>query len=323
VVTPIRVEFASDLVSKVDPARDGRKFLEVDIPAMRERVREALGYEVPGVRLSEDPALPPGGYAVKLFNVLTARGRVVTGHLCVMPLEAAPITDAVPGRDPVTGMPCAWVDAHREAELGDARCLSDTGFVLHHLEGLLRQNGFWFLATDGAESWISAAEESEGLEGRLSPQDRVGLTRVLRALVRDGVKLDRLAEMLAAIGEGHLSPEEVPSALQQVRLSRRKTLPGNAGDVVKIPVDLPAAPRSCDTHAGEGWGRPLPPEEEQQLVDTIAAEVEQDARYALVVSEPRLRGYVRRLVESGIRQAQGRVVDVLAAQEVLQREATP
>jgi flagellar biosynthesis component FlhA len=160
------------------------------------------------------------------------------------------------------------------------------------------------------------------LEPQLSPQDRVSLIQVLRALVRDGVKLDKLADILAAIGENHLSPEGVPTALERVRLSRRNVLPGNARDVLKIPVDLSAASCSLDGHAAEGWTRPLAPEEEQQLVDTIAAELERDARYALIVSEPRLRGYVRRLVESGIPQARGRIVDVLAAQEILQREAT-
>lgn len=320
VVVPIRVEFASDLVHKVNPAQGSRGFLETEIPAMKERVRQAVGYEVPGVRLAEDPALPPGGYVIKLFGMPTARGHVVADHLCVMPPEAVSLSDTVPGQDPVTGMPCVWVDARHlnQAGLVDARHLSDTNFALRHLEALLRRHSFWFLGTDEAESWITAAAESDGIEqSRLSPRIRIGLTRVLRALVRDGVKIDRLGEILAAIGDSNLSPEEVPGAIQQIRMARRKALPGNANDVVQLAVDLPRTAGPWDARALDGWGRPLAPDEEQRLVTTIAAELDKDARNVLVVSEPLARGYLRRLVESGVPKGQDRVVDVLTTREIL------
>ncbi|MEN8654160.1 tetratricopeptide repeat protein [Streptomyces sp. 21So2-11] len=71
---PVRVAISRDLVPLVDPAEGGRTFMYEDVPVARDRVREEIGYPLPGFRFRDDPDLGPGGFTVSIHEVEVARG---------------------------------------------------------------------------------------------------------------------------------------------------------------------------------------------------------------------------------------------------------
>ncbi|MFI8993255.1 tetratricopeptide repeat protein [Streptomyces sp. NPDC053542] len=73
---PVRIAVADDLVPLVNPAEGepGRRFISEDVPAARERIREATGFAVPGFRFRDDASLAPGGFTVSIQEGEVARG---------------------------------------------------------------------------------------------------------------------------------------------------------------------------------------------------------------------------------------------------------
>ncbi|MEV0598415.1 tetratricopeptide repeat protein [Streptomyces sp. NPDC050315] len=73
---PVRIAVADDLVPLVNPAEGerGRRFMFEDVPAARDRIREATGFPVHGFRFRGGPTLAPGGFTVSIQEDEVARG---------------------------------------------------------------------------------------------------------------------------------------------------------------------------------------------------------------------------------------------------------
>ncbi|MCE8472129.1 FHIPEP family type III secretion protein, partial [Rhodovulum sulfidophilum] len=111
----IHLEFAPDLVGMVlDPSTG----IEARIVSMRRHVAESFGLILPEMRLTDNGALPPGTYVVRIQGVEQARDRLRPDR--VLALQAGDITLLPPGedvREPVYGAPARWVSADRREEL--------------------------------------------------------------------------------------------------------------------------------------------------------------------------------------------------------------
>jgi len=103
----IQVEFAPDLAPLVLDATMG---LETRIGRIRNFVAAEFGFVVPPVRLTDNPMLAPGEYAILIHGVEYARFRLKLGEVLVLVDE----TDAseIPGErvlEPVFGAPARWL----------------------------------------------------------------------------------------------------------------------------------------------------------------------------------------------------------------------
>jgi tetratricopeptide (TPR) repeat protein len=330
--TPIAVEFSSNLVVRVDPAKEGQGVFEDLIPAMKTTLREELGFDMPGVRLREG-WLPDSQYRILLFGVPRASGTVVVNQECLLG-DADRISDfatrpgVTVGWDPVREGPCIWASPevlkHLEYD-GHAR-LTDTDFVFRHLADVLRRSAHRFFGLQDAEEWLashtsSGSAAAQKLGSRDQPRYAAwrsrAIGRALRGCVLEGIRIDAgVAEELTAAIDAAWSSDS----------SEATTMETAAAAVVAVCSKL-IPTRSSSSHAARatslfGWaevalqhGVPLPARQELELTSELRSEIEVDGTLTLVTSETWARPYLRRLVSDSYGLTPGRDLLVLGPQQ--------
>ena len=330
-IDPIAVEVATDLVPTVDPAA-GSTMIPEQIPAMRERLREVLGFDVPGVRIREATFLAAHEYRILLFGITVAAGVAVPEHACLFASSSRlhqlglQLPSAIDSHDPVLGGSCTWV-APDEASVpvaGDLPRVTDVGFVLRHLEDVVTRSASRFFGLDAAEQWIAAASahaevtSSDGDDERAASTRRLAIARCLRALVADGVRLD--PELLGSVGaeiDRHSARSSersndvfqvVAATLPDLRLRYAQRLAGRVGagpHVVPRRVQEVTA-----THGG------LPAVEAHTLLTTLLPDPDVERRSTYVVDDEDVRPYLGRLIADTFGPIEGIAVATLSAAEL-------
>jgi flagellar biosynthesis component FlhA len=240
-------------VLRVDPAQQGATFISEELEAMRARIEQRLGVQVPGVRVRGNPALAAGTYAILLYEALETKGEAVASQCCalasteVLTRAGIPVYNVVAGVDAVTREPCSWVSPELTAALDAAgvEWLTDTGVVLRHLESVLERRLVLLFGVEDAEfllqTWEADPERQELVDSVLRDDaTRVAFGRLLRALLSERVPVTNAEEILGALRGADLSPAGLPDALRRMRLAVRESLPANADHVrrVRVPAEI-------------------------------------------------------------------------------------
>lgn len=208
----IHLRFAPDLVAMVlDPATG----LDARIRTMRTHVARQFGLILPEIRLTDDPTLGPGEYAILILGVEQARDRLMPGRRLALLPEG--LTDPPDGQDvaePVYRAPARWIDPGLEegAALRGLTVVSPTEVLATHLLEVLRQNFARLLTLRSLRRLLDAfttlsdparSEANRRLIDELIP-DRVPietLLAVLRLLLEERVSIRNLPLILEAIAE--------------------------------------------------------------------------------------------------------------------------
>lgn len=208
----IHIEFAPNLVAMaLDPATG----LEARIANMRTHVAAAYGLILPEIRLTDEAALPPGAYRIRIQGVERVRDRLMPDRaLCLMAdgIEAPPGEDV---KEPVYGAPARWIraeDQERAALSGLTVVLPPEVLATHLLE-VIRGNLSRLLSLRGlrrlldefvAVSDPARAEANKRLLDELIPEKVPVdlLLSVLRLLLEERVSVRNLPLILEAIAEG-------------------------------------------------------------------------------------------------------------------------
>ena len=101
------MEFAPNLVPVVMDEATG---LDARILNMRNHIATEFGLILPEIRLTDNPGLPPGTYAIRVQGVEVARSRIETDRVLVLlPDEDAPAPEGRSVAEPVYGAPARWI----------------------------------------------------------------------------------------------------------------------------------------------------------------------------------------------------------------------
>jgi flagellar biosynthesis protein FlhA len=226
----IHIRFAPDLVAMVlDPATG----LDARITTMRTHVARQYGLVLPDIRLTDDPALGAGEYAILILGVEQARDRLVPGRrLALLPEGMA---DPPPGLDvaePVYRAPARWLDpgADEAAALRGLTVVNPAEVLATHLLEILKANFARLLTLRGLRRLLDEftslsdprrAEANRRLIDDLMP-DKVStetLLAVLRLLLEERVSIRNLPLILEAIaevrGNGQMPVETVVEHVRQ------------------------------------------------------------------------------------------------------------
>ncbi|MEO0398773.1 MAG: flagellar biosynthesis protein FlhA [Pseudomonadota bacterium] len=225
----IHVEFSPTLIG---PLLQGEEGLDARIEKIRKHVATSFGFVLPGVRLTDNPALEPGEYAVRIHGVKVASNRVVPGKVLVLLRDDLPLD--IPGEDvqePVYGAPARWVDEARneEAALMGASVITPVEVLATHLLETVKGN-FTRLLTRRAlrrilDAVVTASDPARAEENRKlldeyipdkTPIDMV--QSVLRLLLEERVSIRNLPLILEAISEVRdrmASPEQIVEHVRQ------------------------------------------------------------------------------------------------------------
>ncbi len=225
----IHVEFSPNLVSMVlDPATG----LDARIANMRMHVATVYGLILPEMRLTDDPALPPGTYRIRIQGVEQARDQLYPEKVLALlsgPAELMPEGEDV--HEPVYGAPARWVapDLQEEAALSGATVVNPGEVLATHLLEVIKRNFARLLTIRGLRRLLdeftnlsdnTRAEANRRLLDELIP-DKVPLDvllSVLKLLLDERVSIRNLPLILEAIAEArssHSSPEGLCEHVRQ------------------------------------------------------------------------------------------------------------
>ncbi|MFP4327150.1 MAG: flagellar biosynthesis protein FlhA [Paracoccaceae bacterium] len=313
-VDDIHVEFAPDLVNMVlDPGTG----LDTRIANMRSHVAASFGLILPEIRLTDNPALPPGTYLVRILGVEQARARLVPEQLLAL---SGPDDRSLPeGEDvtePVYGAPARWIppDAREQAALSGITIVSPVEVLATHLLELVKRNFGRLLSLRALRRLLDEmtnlsdarrAEANRRLLDELVP-DRVPidvLHAVLRLLLEEQVSIRNLPLILEAIAEARLHNARPEAICEQVRqrlgFQMVAALRREDGTLPLIQLD-PEWEDTFATYQMEGdrgtLDVALPPDLFKRLTEQVAARVSDAADrgiFPAIVTSTRRRRFLR------------------------------
>jgi len=224
----IHVEFAPDLINMVLDPGEG---LDARIANMRRHMATRYGLILPEIRLTDDSALEPGTYAIRIHGVDQARAGLRADHFLALDPDGHP--DLPPGetvREPVYQAPARWIPAaaRDNAVLGGATVVSPGEVLATHLLEIIRRNLGRLLTMKAMRRLLDEmvnladagrAEANRKLLEEMMP-DRIApdlLHGVLRLLLAEQVSIRNLPLIIEAAAEGRQGGASAEAICEHVR----------------------------------------------------------------------------------------------------------
>ncbi len=326
----IHIEFAPNLVGMaLDPATglDGR------IANMRNHIAASYGLILPEIRLTDEAALPPGRYRIRIQGVERVSDRLIPDKVLVLLADGVPAPDGEDVKEPVYGAPARWIrpDLQEDAVLSGLTVVSPAEVLATHLLEVLKGNLARLLSLRGLRRLLdeftslsdtARAEANRRLVDDLIPE-KVPLDllhSVLRMLLEERVSVRNLPLILEAIAEARSlgSAEAVCEHVRQrlgFQIVAELRRPDGTLPLIQLAPDWERTFSSYQMD-GDRTNRDvaLPPDLFAKLANGIADRVnravETGAQPALVTSAARRR-FLRTVI-----QAKGMQTPVLSYEEI-------
>jgi len=262
-VTPVSIDLGPGLAAALLDGRGGGPLLEHAIPAVREALFRELGLGLPAVRAALDPALPPGGYVIRIQEVPVSRGVGTPAD----PEASRVVAEAL------------GLEVRRRA--GDLLGLQEVQAMLDQLEA-------------------SAPVLVRHVVPK--PVSLPVLAEVLRRLVGEGVSIRALREILEALAL-HAPTEKDPAALAELvrRALRRHITHAHAGAgglaAYRIDPDLEDAIRDAIQRTGPRTYLALPPSTARDVLAAVRTALGDAGGRPVLLAQADVRRFVRELLE--------------------------
>jgi flagellar biosynthesis protein FlhA len=327
----IHVKFAPDLVPTVMDAATG---LDARIANIRNHIAEHWGIIIPEIRLTDDPGLPEGNYAICIQGVEVARDLLRRGRVLALLSDDRPLP--IVGEDvkePVYGAPARWIDTeHREAaSLTGMAVVGPVEVVATHLMETIKNNfgrlltrrvlrrllEEFVLTSDPARSESNKRILDEFVPDRV-PVDL--LQTVLRLLLEEQVSVRNLPLILEATAEGRNlgAPEAVAEHVRRrmgFQMLAELREPDGALPLIQLGPDWETLFQHHETGSEGGViDVALPPVEFNRLAKSVGDKVADAARMgrrAVIATSTKRRRFVRTVLA-----AKGLTNPVLSYEEI-------
>jgi flagellar biosynthesis protein FlhA len=213
-VDDIHVEFSPDLVTMVlDPGTG----LDVRISNMRTHVAKAYGLILSEIRLTDDHALPPGTYVIRIQGVEQVRAKLYPERvLALMPGGPVTLPTGIDVREPVYNAPARWIAAGEQEALalGGITVVTPAEVLATHLLEVIRRNLGRLL---NLKSLRRILDEMT----RLSDPARADANkRLLDDMIPDRVSMDMLQSVIRLLLEEQVSVRNIPLILEAIAEGR-------------------------------------------------------------------------------------------------------
>jgi len=310
-VDPMELEIGLGLVKLVDPEQGGG-FLD-RVAQVRRQMAVDLGLVVPPVRIRDNEALEPNGYAIKIRGVAIASGSLRPDRCLAM--ESGTVTgtlDGIATKDPAFGVKGYWINEELRAT---AEVLGyqvvDAGTVLStHLTETIRRYAHELLTRDEVNHLIKTLKEEspavveEVVPAVLKPGE---IQKVLQNLLREGVSIRDLTTILETLGDygprikdPEILTEYVRNALAR-SISRRHSSQDGRIYVVTLDPKLEDVIKAATERTERGSLLSLSPVMVGRIGERIGKEIAKLAaagREPVVLCSPQVRSQVRRIAET-------------------------
>ncbi len=315
----IHVEFAPDLVAMVlDPATG----LDARIANMRSHVATMFGMVLPEIRLTDNAALKPGAYVVRIQGVEQARDTLRAGNVLALLSDGSGETvggDLV--KEPVYGAPAMWIDEARQEDvaLEGMTIVTPTEVLATHLLEVIKLNLSRLLSMKAMrrllDEFTNLSDAKRGDANRklldeLIP-DKVSvdlLVTVMRLLLEERVSVRNLPLIIEAIAEARPIYPNAEGICEHVRqrlgFQLVAELKRDDGTIPLVQL-APEWEETFQTYQIEGdRGQSdiaLPPEAFNRLAGSVAEKIAQageSGHYPAVVTSTRRRRFLRTVLSA-------------------------
>ncbi len=315
----IHVEFAPDLVSMVlDPAIG----LDARISNMRTHVATVYGLILPEIRLTDEAALPPGEYRVRIQGVEQARDRLLPDMvLAIAQAEEGEVPQGTSVREPVYDAPARWIPPgdREQATLAGSTIVTPTEVLATHLLEVIKRNFPRLLSHKALRRLLEEftnlsdpkrAQANKRFLDEMVP-DKVPmdlLLSVLRLLLEERVSIRNLALIIESIAEARGAQATPESICEHVRqriafqfVAELKREDGTIPLVQLAPEwEEKFFHNQLDTENGRA-DVALPPEDFNRLAGNVAerlARIGEDGVYPALVTSRRRRRFLRTVLSA-------------------------
>jgi len=240
---PIVLELGSNLIPE-DAAENWREWdlFDTYLPELKKWFAVEQGVTIKPVRVRANLNLSGDQFAILIEDVPVpiARNSVrpecafVTAPWARLLAAGVSPSDADEERHPFTGQTAFWVKwaGWTKVQSAGLPLEEHMRFVIEQLRRTLHDHLHEFLDPDGVDALISdyqASTEDKAVINEVlpSPAARFHFSRVVRALVKQGVSVRDFGEILQAVRGVHLHPTTLNAAVRTLRLRLRSRLPGN------------------------------------------------------------------------------------------------
>ncbi|MFT3975432.1 MAG: flagellar biosynthesis protein FlhA [Amaricoccus sp.] len=322
-IDEIHMEFAPNLVPVVMDAATG---LDARILNMRNHIATEFGLILPEIRLTDNPGLSSGTYAIRIQGVEVAKSRIETDRVLVLlPDEGAKAPDGMSVAEPVYGAPARWIaPAHQEeAALLGLAVVTPTEVVATHLLEIVKAN-FGKLFTRRSlrkllDEFVSLTDTKRAEANRRMLDEFVPdkvpvdlLQSVLRLLLEERVSIRNLPlifELIAEANGPHVSAEVVCEHVRHrlgFQLVAGLTEADGALPLIQLAPAWEEAFQKYQLPDGSGIvDVALPPAEFNRLANAVAEKIAHagaQGRYPAVVTSTKRRRFLHTvLMAKGIR----------------------
>jgi flagellar biosynthesis protein FlhA len=309
-VEPLELELAPDLFDLVDQERGGN--LLERVKALRRQIASDLGLVVPLVRTRDNLMLPPSTYVIRVHGVEVGRGEAPPG--CVLVLADGDPT-ALPGRptrEPVFGLPAAWVPQElSEAMESAGYVVVDRGSVLvTHLSEVVRTHAADLLSRQDVQALVDVVRQAAPALANDIGTDALPLAeiqRVLRGLLAEGVPIRNLVRILEAVTAKVRETRDPEALLEAARQALGPVIcagvaMGDAIHALTLDPLLEQALLEALRTGESGSFLALDAVRTERLIEGIAEAVnaaEAAGRRPVILCSAQLRPALRRLIAAG------------------------
>jgi flagellar biosynthesis protein FlhA len=205
--TLVTIELGYGLIHLVDAKRGSP--LVARITGVRKQLSQACGFIVPQFRVRDSLELPPNEYRILLGGVKLGGSTVRPDRILAINAGEARVLHGLKGDatvDPSFGCPALWIEpASRDAAIAEGFLTVDAGTVIAtHLNQLLGERPQLLLGPDEVRMILEGVRQrAAGLVDAIHPNPLSlgAITRILRALLEDGVTISHPLPILAALGQ--------------------------------------------------------------------------------------------------------------------------
>ncbi|MCP5385616.1 MAG: flagellar biosynthesis protein FlhA [Novosphingobium sp.] len=251
--TLVTIELGYGLVHLVDDRRGSP--LVARITGVRKQLSQLFGFVVPQFRVRDSLDLAPGDYRIVLGGVPLGGGTIRPDK--VLAIDAGEVREGhkLAGeatRDPSFGCPALWIDpAARDHAVAEGFLTVDASTVIAtHLNQVLGERAQALLGPDEVRAILDGVREhAAGLVETIHPQplSLAALTRLLRALLEEGISIGHPLPILSSLSEVVQQTLEHDALVELLRadlgalLVARICAPGERLPVLTLDARLEAA----------------------------------------------------------------------------------
>jgi len=256
--TLVTIELGYGLVGLVDTAQGAP--LITRITGIRKQLSRDLGFVLPQFRIRDSLDLAAQDYAVLIGGVSAARGNIRPGKL--LAIDAGDVRAAAPysqlgltgeaTRDPSFDCPALWIaPSARDHAIAEGFLVVDPSTVIAtHANQALLGEAHQLLGPDEVREWVDALKSrAPALVETVYPDPLplAALTRILRALVADGIGLAHPQPLFTSLALALQKNPDFDAVVDAVRadlggrLTARIAAPGDALKVVTLDAGLEGA----------------------------------------------------------------------------------